>query len=306
MVRMWNPFARRSRQAPDIVVTFNEVDYEQKREYAPRMLNGEPFGFVDQLCALGYSAQQHSPASKRYAVHTQPLPEESAQRLQRNGWTVIRRQRAEGPPALERFHDRIAGFGVGTAEAQLYLDSDMIFTQPITFDTTTPIAAGYAGGSVFSHETWTSLCTIAGIDQVSADDLAEPAFIRYFDTGETSTMPFFNNGAVLLRRDFTDEYVSRMTELKDTIVDAGMVESVPKLGHFFDQVCMSLTVLSTPGASVLPPGVNAIRSRLDLTRPEVRARISLLHYLGGADMKDVYDHFPGPFDLVREVGTGLV
>lgn len=284
---------------PDIVVTFNQVDYDQKREYAPRMLNGQPFGFVDQLCALGASADLHMPRAKRYAVHTQPLPDEAAQRLQRYGWEVVRKQRAEGPAELERFHDRMAGIGVGSAAAQLYLDSDMIFTRPISFDFSAPIAAGYAGGSVFSTDAWSELCSIAGARSLTHEELQEPAFVRYFETGRKSAMPFFNNGAVLVRRDFSAEYLRRMSALKEAILGAGMIASVPQLGHFFDQVCMSLTVITTPGAEVLPRGVNAIRSRLDLTKPEVRDRISLLHYLGGADMKDVYLHYPSPFDNVH-------
>lgn len=296
MIRDLNPFRRAPRY--DIVVTFNEVDYGRKREYAPRTLGGRPIGFVDQLCVLGASVQVHAPRVRRYAVHTQPLTAAQRTRLEANGWQVVHRERQDDPPELERFHDRLAGYTVGRAQAQLYLDSDMILTAPLTLDVSAPVAVTYAGNHAFDAETWNRLCALSGARPVEAEDLSAYTYDDWFLRGRPSDMPFFNNGAVLVRRDRREDFVALMTEIGERIRGTELLETVPRLGHFFDQVCMSLAVRRTAGADLLPPGVNTLRSMVDLTDPEVRARVALLHYLGSKDVADVHRHFPEPFDAV--------
>lgn len=292
----WNPFRRAPRF--DIVVTFNEVDYGAKREYAPRTLSGTPIGFVDQLCVLGASARVHLPRVRRYAVHTQPLDPPQRSRLTANGWEVVHAQRRPGPPELERFHDRLAGYGVGRAGSQLYLDSDMILTGRPDLDLSAPVAATYAGNHAFDADTWNRLCAVAGARPVSPEALAAYSYDDWFLRGESSDMPFLNNGAVLVRRAERDGFAALMVEIGDRIRAAGLLETVPRLGHFFDQVCMSLAVRRTAGAGLLPPGINTLRSMVDLGDPEVRRRAVLLHYLGSRDVADVHRHFPEPFDAV--------
>lgn len=266
----------------DIACSFNEVDLRKHPEYASRVVKGKPFDFVDQLISLGRSAAANAPAAKLWAVHTQPLSSASAERLAKGGWTVVRRDREQGPKETDRLHDRLAAYEVGSSDVLLLLDTDTLFVRPgFPLLRGAPVRVGFAGRPVFTEEIWRELFLIADVRWPGRTD--KRAFLRWFWLHQERFMPFFNNGAVLIARSEALPFRDRMRGIRDAILATDLLDRATRLGHFFDQVCLSLAVHQTPNWGLLPPGFNTLSSMINLDNPFARRRISHYHYLTGVD-----------------------
>lgn len=282
----------------DVVSNFNEIDLSEHPEYAPRTLRGRPFDFVSQLVTLGRSVTAHMRDVQMWAVHTEPVSLETRARLSDVGWHLVEAEREAGPRFADRMNDRLTGYTAGDAPYVLLLDSDTFFTADPGLDLDShAVSVGYAGGAVFDHPTWSRLASLAGVAPIDTQVLDVKAFQRYFSKGTVVDFPFFNNGAVLIRRSEIPTFTSTMRRIRDDLLADGMPSRDPRMGHFFDQICLSLAVPATPDRGLLPRGVNALSSRVDVRRWATRRRIKHFHYLKGVDLDLVAHYYSEYFQL---------
>jgi hypothetical protein len=140
----------------------------------------------------------------------------------------------------------------------------------------------YAGASVFTVKQWNEMYAACEMEFPS-EVVKENAFKSYFNWGRQSYLPFFNNGAVLVRYDKSRDIQLKLAEVRDGLISAHLVGRIERLDHFFDQVCLSIAVIQLNEWCLFPPGVNALASRVDLRNPLSRRKISLYHYLTGSN-----------------------
>lgn len=268
-----------------VMVTFNDIDTANHPQYRPKVVAGRELSYVDQVVALGRSARRFVPEAALVAVHTQDLSSAAAERLTREGWSVVRGERGHVPREAELLFDRLAGYreAANGADFTMLLDTDMIFVRKPRLELDLPFRVSYASWPFFDAEVWTELFEIAGLGPYPAESMRADAFRHYFDTGEVTSAPFFNGGAVMMRRDAAAGLEADLRAMSRTVLESGLGERVPMLGHFHDMVCLSLVTHGRQEWGMLPPGFNALAARIDLADAGERRRMRLLHYITNTD-----------------------